>query len=479
MPHQRLIWDVAYELDPDTGLFAYDQVVVIGPRQGSGKTESLFAPMTHRCRAFDDELARWSREQFGHDVPAPGAQRVLYTAQRADDARLKWRDVHHARLQKSPYRRDYTARLQQNQETFFWRNGSTWSPASTTGKTGGTGDTVDWWAIDEAWSRPDFRTELGLSPATLTRWWQQGWVTSMIPGRSRAAPTSWPYLKHKLDVGVAQVQAGVTRGTAFFLFAAPDGADPADPRTWYAAMPGLGTTVPEAAVRSAFNKMDLVDFCAEFLSWPPTEPAPQWKLIRRATWEGLLDRGSRIAGVRAFAAEFAEDRSAACIGVAGRRADGRWHVEVVEPGLRIPPGTAGVDWVEPRLAELVKDWKPCTTVVDPARPAASLIVPLRNRGIDVTTPTLREVAGACGRFFDATGEAATPERPQVSWVHHLGQRELDRSVAGVVPIDVGAGAFVFVERGSPAELIHVNSAVLAMHGVDVKGSTVIPRSKVW
>ena len=485
MPHQRLIWDVAYELDPDTGLFAYDQVVVIGPRQGTGKTELLFAPMTHRCVAFDDELARWSREQFGHDVPVPGPQRVVYTAQRADDARLKWRDVHHARLQKTPYRRDYTPRLQQNLETFFWRNGSTWSPASTTGKTGGTGDTIDWWAIDEAWSRPDFRTELGLSPATLTRWWQQGWVTSMIPGRARAAVGTWPYLKHKLELGIAQVEAGVRHGTAFFLFAAPDGSDPADPRTWYAAMPGLGTTVPEQAVRSQFNKLDLVDFCAEFLSWVPTEAAPRWTLIRQETWRALQDRQSRIEGTRAFAPVIAEDRSSACICVAGRRADGQWHVEVVEPGHRIAVGAAGIAWVLPRLVELVKEWKPCTTVINPARPEASLIVPLRNttvngKPIDVTTPNQREVAGACGRFFDATGETATPERPQTTWVHHLGQPELDLSLANARQLDIGdSGAFVFVKKGSPGPLIHLNGCVLAMHGVEVKGSSVVPRSRVW
>lgn len=479
MPHQRLIFDVAFEIDPDTGLLAYDQVIVIGPRQGTGKTEILFPVMTHRCVAFDDELARWSRREFGHEVPLPGPQRVVYTAQTADDARKKWRDVHHARLQRSPYRRDYTARLQQNQETFFWRNGSTWSPASTTGKTGGTGDTIDWWGIDEAWSRLDSRTELGLSPATLTRWWQQGWVTSMVPGLSRAAPGTWPYLKAKMDLGVAQVQAGVNHGTAFFLFGAPPDADPADPRTWYAAMPGLGITVPERAVRSKFDQMDLVDFCAEFLSWPPLAAAPRWTLLSRETWQGLLDQQSRIDGTRAFAPCITEDRRQACIGVAGRRADGQWHVEIVEPGLRVAPGVSGIEWLQPRLFELLKDWKPCTTVVNPARPEASLIVPLRNAGFDVTTPNQREVAGACGRFFDATGEAASEERPQTSWVHHLGQPELDRSLASARMLDVGEGSFVFVKKGAPGELIHLNSVVLAMHGVELKGSSVIPRSRIW
>jgi hypothetical protein len=481
MPHQQLIADVTHEIDPETGLLAYDEVVIIGPRQVTGKTELLLPVMTYRCTAFDRALAEWSRREFGKtpfEVPDPGPQSVLYTAQTSDEARKKWRRTHVARLDKSPYKRDYHVTLQRNQELIAWRNGSAWSPASTTGKTSGTGDTVDLPVLDEAWAQ-DFRTEIGLRPTMLTRWWRQMWLTSMIPGLSRAQPGSWPYLKHKREVGRARVEADMRRGMAFFDFAAAPGMDPRDPATWWSCMPGLGRTATVAAVQSDCDAMDPVDFGAEYLGIEPLASAPRWTLIRRETWAGLCDPLSRIEGARAFAVEIAEDRKSACIAVAGRRGDGQWHVEIVEPGLRVASGAAGVEWVEPRLLELVKDWKPCTVVVNPARPAASLIVPLKNRGVDVTTPNLREVAGACGRFFDATGETATPECPQTSWVFHLPQPELERSLAGAMPLDVGEGLFVFVKKGSPGPLIYLNSCVSAMHGVDVKGSTVVPRSKVW
>jgi hypothetical protein len=478
MPHQREIVDVAFELDPDTGLLAYSEVVVIGPRQATGKTELLLPVMTHRCVGFDETLSRWSRERFGHDVPAPGVQRVLYTAQTTDKAREKWRDTHLPRLQR-PYRGQFHARLQRNTEALIWRNGSMWSPGSTTGKTGGTGDTLDQAIIDEAWSRPDSRTELGMRPAMMTRPWRQMWIASMIPGLSRSQPGDWPYLKHKRQVGRARVEADVRHGMAFFDFGAPPGLDPADPQTWWLAMPGLGRTVTEKVIAEDFEAMDPVDFCAEYLGWEPTESVPRWTLVRREVWEALRDPGSVIVGPRAFAVEVAEDRSSACIVVAGRRADGRWHVEVVEPGHRIAPGASGIDWVLPRLLELVKDWRPCAIVLDPRRPAASLAVPLRNAGAEVLTPNQHEIAGACGRFFDATGETATPERPQSTWVHHLGQPELDRALAGARRLDVGAGSFVFVKKGSVDAIIPLYAAVLAMHGVDVKGSLTLARSRVW
>lgn len=481
MPHQQHIFDVAGEIDPDTGLLAYSEVVVIGPRQATGKTELLLPVMTHRCVGFDDALAVWSERTFGlANVPRPGPQSVLYTAQTSDKAREKWRDVHLKRLQASrTYRDQFRARLRLNAEAFMWKNGSMWSPGSTTGKTGGTGDTLDLGVIDEAWSRPDSRTELGMRPAMMTRPWRQMWIASMIPGLSRTQPGTWPFLKHKRQVGRARVEAGVNRGMAFFDFSAADGMDPADPDTWWSCLPGLGRTVTEKVVREDFEAMDLVDFCAEYLGWEPVETAPRWTLIRKETWQALHDPASRIEGSRAFAVEIAEDRSSACIAVAGRRADGQWHVEIVEPGHQIAVGVSGIDWVERRVLELVKDWRPCTVVISPTRPAASLIVPLRNRGVDVTTPNQREMAGACGRFYDATGETATPERPQTSWVFHLAQPELDRSLASARQFDVGEGLFVFVKKGAPGELIHLNSVVEAMHGVDVKGSSAVPRSRIW
>ena len=158
MPHQRAIVDVALELDPESGLLAYSEVVVIGPRQATGKTELLLPVMTHRCVGFDQSLTGWIRQALGVVLPLPGPQRVVYTAQTADEARKKWRDIHVARLEASSFRRSFTPRLRLNAEAMMWRNGSMWLPASTTGKTAGTGDTLDMAVVDEAWSRPDSRT---------------------------------------------------------------------------------------------------------------------------------------------------------------------------------------------------------------------------------------------------------------------------------------------------------------------------------
>ncbi len=463
--------DVALEIDPNTGLLAYSQVVLIGPRQATGKTEFLLPVMTHRCVGFTDQLSTWIRRELGIKVAAPPPQWVFYTAQTADDAKKKWRDIHVKRLEASSFYKpkpQFDTRLRNNFEAILWRNGARWSPGSTTGKTAGTGDSIDMGVIDEAWSRPDSRTELGMRPATMTRLWRQMWVTSMIPGLSRALPDAWPYLREKRALGRQRVEAGINRGVAFFDFSAPDGLDPADPETWYSCMPGLGRTVPEQAVRDDFEAMDLIDFCAEYLGWEPKVSRPQWSLFKETTWTGLEDSASTIAGRPAIAVEMNQERTRGWIGAAGYRPDGDYHVEIVEPGFRVPASIAGVDWMLERTVEVVEAQNATCVVIDPRRPANSLIPALKQRGITVITPSVPDTAGACARFYDATGQAlpAGDERDRVDdglRVHHLGQQALDRAVGVAVPFYSSAGAMTFVGKGA-GEVGPLYVVALAMHG---------------
>lgn len=464
MPHQEYMADVALEIDPETGRLAYDQVLIIGPRQNTGKTEFLLPYLTHRC------TSPW----FG------GAQRILQTAQTAEDARQKWRDVYRARLQRDRTLKGmFSSRLSKTQEAFVWRNGSMWSPGSTTGKTSGTGDTLDIGVIDEAWSRPDFRTELGMAPAMDTRPSSQLLIASMIPGLSRAAPGTWPYLKEKRRAARARLEAGSRRGTAIFDFTAPEGADPGDPATWYGCMPGLGRTVPESRIRAHYESLPLIDFCAEFLGWEPKETVPMWTTVPQRVWNGLEDVESQPVGAVALAAEMDKERTRGWLGVVGKRADGHWHLEVVEPGLKIATGTVGIDWMEPRALEILADHDVCTTVIDKRRPAASLIVPLEAAGYDVTTPNGPDIQAACGRFYDRTGANADPARDDGTRLRHLSQEPLDRAMALAQKIDVGAGAFTFVNRGSSDDIGPLYLMVLGMLGVELKWEPPLPEPYIF
>jgi len=479
MPHQQYICDVAFELNPDTGTFAYSEVVVIGPRQVTGKTELLLPKMTWRCIGLDNALAKWVYENLGRKVRDPGPQTVLYAAQNADEARKKWRRIHLARLLSSQYKDDFTARLQQNQEMFLFRNGSMWSPISGTGKTSGTGDTVDDATIDEAWAQQDSRVEVGLRPAMMTRPWRQLWIASMIPGPTRIDPGKWKYLQHKRQVGRARVEAGVNLGTCLFDWSAAPGMDPSHPDTWWSCMPGLGMTVDEQVIREDFDAMpDQADFESEYLGWEAVAARPKWTVIQRETWAARYDPQSSIEGTCALSVEVDEERRQAWIGIAGHRWDADWHIAIAEPGYQIMPGPSGIEWLMPRLLELIEEVKPCTVVIDPRRPAASFIVELERRGIDVTKPQLQHVAAACGRFFDATGQDADENRVATR-LWHVGQPDLDRSLAGAKKWEMGEGTFTFVRKGASSMLSPLYAVVLAMLGVDVKGAGSLPEPEIF
>ena len=88
MPWQRLVADVALELDPQTGLLAYGEVDLTTPRQ-SGKTTLELAVLVHRCRT-------WARS------------RALYSAQSRIHAHKKWEDEHVATLKASPFGAEFS-----------------------------------------------------------------------------------------------------------------------------------------------------------------------------------------------------------------------------------------------------------------------------------------------------------------------------------------------------------------------------------
>jgi hypothetical protein len=82
--------------------------------------------------------------------------------------------------------------------------------------------------------------------------------------------------------------------------------------------------------------LDLADFCRAYLNWWPGEIPADWLVISGA----LADPQSIAVDPVSFAADVTPNRSAAAIGVAGRRADGLEHAEVIDHR----PGTS---WVAP------------------------------------------------------------------------------------------------------------------------------------
>lgn len=424
MPWQQYVADVALEVDTDTGELVYGEIGLTVPRQ-SGKTTFWLAHMVHRA--------------LGFGPPAGPRQNILYTAQTRNDARKKFEDEHVKTLEASPLRKLFRPRLTNGQEAILWRNGSKHGITSNTEKAG-HGETLDLGVTDEVFAAEDDRLEQALKPAMVTRANAQfGWTSTAGTAKSL-------YLLSKVELGRAAVLQGTDQGGCYFEWSADPEADPRDPRTWHTCMPALGLTAREAAVAKFQRTMSPNEFRRAFLNIADTESAID-AAIDPLVWQRVTDARSQIGGQMAFAVDVNPERTWSAIAVAGERADGRLHLEVVEH-------RRGTDWVVPRMAELRQQWSPCAVVVDGASPAGSLIADLGAAGIEVTSATARDISQSCGQLYDA----AHNDR-----LRHLGQPSLNAALAGAQRqylMDVWRWA----RKASAVDICPLVAATLALHG---------------
>lgn len=443
IPWQRDVLDVALEIDNDTGLLAYREVVLVVGRQ-QGKSELLWPTATHRTMAWEDQV-------------------VDFAAQTHNESRRKFEDRYLPTLSKwadkpkSPIAGQYRVRMKLGVEAVLWNNGSSFNIISTTGKTAGTGDSVDMPILDEGWSHSK-DTERSIRPAMGTRKQPQLWVASMV----RVHPVHKSlYLKNKMNAGRLRVQQGLNYGSCYIEFSADTKADPGDPATWYSCLPGLGILTPEAAIRDDYEAMDLQEFCSEYLSWWPEEGNLKWSLISKDVWEDLSDPQSEPVGDLVIGIEVNQARTAGAIGVCGRRDDRDWHLELID----YRPGTG---WIEDRVIELIEFHKIPFVVIDAHSPASSYISPIKRKieekwlNCEVYTVQGPQVLAACGRFYDATGNGTQLE-PGDPRVRHLGQHELDIAVSAATKHVIGS-QFKIARSGTSVDISPLYAVVLAMLG---------------
>jgi hypothetical protein len=386
MPWQRLVADVAGEIEPSTGLPAYREVRVTVPRQ-SGKTSLILVVEVDRCIAW-----------------GPG-QRVLYAAQDRNNSRSKWEEqgelMAHTPLAKAMRMRRQTGL----ERMVFPATGSTVG-ITASGESSGHGQTLDLGVIDEAFAQRDERLVQAFRPAMLTRPSAQLWIVSTM-GTEESI-----FLHDRIDDGRARVEADERSGVAFFEWSAADDDDPDDPATWWGCMPALGHTITEEVIRADHDSLPPDEFARAYLNRRTTAGYP---VIDLGAWQRAVDPTSQLAGIPCFAIDVTPDRSHGTIAVAAWRPDRRVLVEVVEHR----PGT---EWMAERVAELERRWHPWPVIVDPGSPAASLLVDLAALGVRTETLSARDYAAACAQFYDAV----VVKQPTVS---HLDQPVLNLAVA--------------------------------------------------
>jgi hypothetical protein len=296
-------------------------------------------------------------------------------------------------------------------------------------------------------------------------------MAALMPTMSAMVnPQLWYFSTPPLEPAaqlVALRKRGVegARRLAYFEWSPPDDFRPtpkdepatdADRLMWASTNPALGIRIAEEFVEAERESLPADEFGRERLGvWPPSADG-QWQVVDEVSWRARADPLSRRDGDVAFAVDVTPDRRYTSIGVAGRRADGGSHIELVDR-------RSGTGWAAAELIRLHEKYKPVAVVLDLAGPAATLLPDLTAAGIEPLTPTARELAQACGMFWDSV----CGTEPNL-W--HLDQPELAVALAGAMKRPLG-DAWAWSRRDSTVDLSPLYAVTLAEWAVRTAPAT--------
>ena len=468
MPWQRDVAEAGCEIDRQSGLPAYREVVVTVPRQ-QGKTTLFLSWQLNRCVS-----PRWAQPQ-----------RSAFTAQSGKDARDKWLDELFPLIRRSRPLKPLVARIYEGMGNEYIRfaNGSLIRILSTSTSSGHS-KTIHQAVLDEIWHDTDARREQGLRPAMITI------ADAQLLVCSTAGTDSSLVLDQKIEAGRAAAASDTGCGVAYFEYSAPDGWDPDDDESYFGFMPALCPappcrcgagrwrhTVTLDAVRGERGSMEAAEFARAYGN-VPNRSSRRLELAGFGRWPvlagegGCADPWSQAAGRVALGFAVAPDASSSSIAIAGRRGDGLGHGELTDPPQQ------GTGWLVPRLLELAQRHDPVVLVMNPAGAAGAFEKQLAEHGfVPKPGPSqrrlqitgMREYAQACG----ALAHDVTNGR----W-RHLGQQPLDAAVAsaGIKPV---GDAWAWSHALSKADITPLEAVTLARHGYATWGVRPVPEPDIF
>lgn len=240
------------------------------------------------------------------------------------------------------------------------------------------------------------------------------------------------------------IDAGEQGRLAYLEWSADPDADMSDPDTWAQANPALGYRIPLEFIADEYAVMQDTprEFGRERLGIPDEDDNDVQAAVPLDAWHRCADPDSQIIGTPTFALDVSPERSWASFAVAGSRADGKRHVEVVDRR----PGTG---WIVDRAVELFAKWR-SPIIIDPKSPAGALARQFADRGVDVVEITFRDLVNGCGAFEDAVINDS---------LRHLGQGSLNAAMIGATKRTVG-GATAWA-RSASADITPLVAATLA------------------
>ena len=222
-----------------------------------------------------------------------------------------------------------------------------------------------------------------------------------------------------------------------FEWSAHPNADPGDPEAWAQANPSLGYTIDIESIKSSYVDDPQDVFKTECLcQWVTSTVTPPFPVD---SWEAGKDEKSAIDRKSAlwWGVDISSDRTKSAIAVCGKRKDGDWHVELVEY-------RSGTGWLISWFQNTAPNYKGMKVALQsrgaPIASMAEIIGAID--GVEIIECAGTDVAGWCGRLWDAVASSAD-EDVDATPVHHITQPALDlaANVAATRPLGDGAWAW--------------------------------------
>jgi len=168
-----------------------------------------------------------------------------------------------------------------------------------------------------------------------------------------------------------------------------------DVEAWYRAIPGLGIWVTEETVESLLrDELTAEVFGREILCmWAPDASAEAGEdAIDATTWAALADPDSKIASHYRIALDVTSTRPTfSAFGVAGKRDDGRVHVECIE-------SRRGTGWVA-EVGAAISRARDCSIIIQDGSPAAAFKADIVEAGGMVTAVSGTQHAEGVGSLL--------------------------------------------------------------------------------
>lgn len=247
--------------------------------------------------------------------------------------------------------------------------------------------------------------------------------------------------------------SGESEDSLYIETSADDDADPDDREQWAKANPSYPHRTPvRSMLRLRKNLPSDESWLREALGIWDAAGTPE--VIDSTVWGRIADRASMPVERLTLAIDVAPNRKVAAVSLAGRRADGLWHVELDE--LR-----KNTDWIGTWVSARAERNRLHAVVVD----EMTGLVEERNgrkyltgTNVQVTLAAAegRDMAIASGQFFDAVMEP-------IPRLRHVDQPQLNVALS-VARKRTLAGAWAWNRKDEDSDITPVVSATLALWG---------------